>query len=1024
MGTPQSAPGLRGRETESTALDRALDRVASGRAAIVLVDGEAGIGKTRLLEDALARARGRGMRVEAGRAGELERTRPFGLMADVFGCVRSSPDPRRAAIADLLAAGDASGRGPITVTSDPGLQFRTVDAFADLAEELALAGPLVIGADDLHWADPSSLLTLGALAARLRYLPAVIIGCFRPAPRAAELERLAGALEAAGGRRLSLRELDQRAVTELVTETVGAVPGTRLLAGIAGAAGNPLFVTELLGALAQEQMIEIAAGQAEVSDLALPPTLRLTILRRISFLPEEALRALRAAAILGSGFTLTDLATVAGQPAMRLSEVLAEPIRARVLADDGTRLRFRHDLIRDAIYDDLPGSIRNALHREAGQRLAAAGAPALQVAEHLARSVGPGGAGQGGAGPGDAEAAGWLARAARQAAATSPDVAAGLLDRAIGLTPPAGPGRDRLLAERADALMLAGRVPSALAACRDLLGRPHDPDVDGQVQVCLAHALLAQGQVRDARDELERACRSPGLPAAARAAAQAWAGFARISLGDLDGAAASAAAAAAEAGRDGAAAAGDHLVTSITMSTMARVAESRGQLREALGIADEAVRRADVSPGRLGHRFPVCVTRGRLLIELDRLAEARSVLSDGLRICEELGVRWAAATHQVYLAYGRFTAGEWDDAAAELEASLGIAEEIGEIYSLVYAYGLMARISFYRNELGPAREAAAAAGRYLAGWGSSGHSLAWVAWPRALLLEADGEPGQALAAMAGLWDWCAGAGLVLEYPAIGADLVRLALAAGDQDRAGAVAAAVAAVAAGNDVGWMTGEALRCQGLAGDDPEVLAAAVAAHARGARPYQLAQASEDAGRAFARHGQPDRAGPLLGRAAGLYQRLGAARDLARADATLRAAGVRRGRRAARDRPRFGWASLTRTEHAVAALVAEGLSNPQIGARMHISSRTVQTHLAHIFARLDISSRAQLAAEVTRRQQHDAYHRDQALPANWRIVAATAGGGAGAGWRPRSVQRPGRVMKTYSRPGRSGASRTSRIR
>jgi DNA-binding CsgD family transcriptional regulator len=976
MGTPLSAPGLRGRETESTALDGALDRVASGRAAIVLVDGEAGIGKTRLLEDALSRARDRGMRVEAGRAGELERTRPFGLMADVFGCARSSPDPRRAAIGELLAAGDASGAGPITVTSDPGLQFRTVDAFADLAEELALAGPLVIGADDLHWADPSSLLTLGALAARLRYLPAVIIGCFRPAPRAAELERLAGALEAAGGRRLSLRELGERAVTELVAETVGAAPGRRLLAGISGAAGNPLFVTELLGALAQEQMIEIADGQAEVSELTLPPTLRLTILRRISFLPEEALQALRAAAILGSGFTLTDLATVTGQAAMRLSEVLAEPIRARVLADDGSRLRFRHDLIRDAIYDDLPGSIRNALHREAGQRLAAAGAPALQVAEHLAR-----GAGQGVAGQGDAEAATWLARAARQAAATSPDVAAGLLDRAIGLIPPAGPGRDRLLAERADSLMLAGRVPSALAACRDLLGRPHDPGIDGQVQVCLAHALLAQGQVRDARDELERACRSPGLPAAARTAAQAWAGFARISLGDLDGAAASVASVSVATGRDGGAAAGDHLVTSITMSTMARVAESRGRLREALGIADEAVRLADVSPGRLGHRFPVCVTRGRLLIELDRLPEARSVLSDGLRICEELGVRWAAATHQVYLAYGRFTAGEWDDAAAELEASLGIAEEIGEIYSLVYAYGLMARISFYRNDLGPARDAAATAGRYLAGWGS-GHSLAWVAWPRALLLEADGEGRQALAAMTGLWDWCAGAGLVLEYPAIGADLIRLARADGDQDRAREVAAAVTAVAEANDVAWMTGEALRCQGLADDDPEVLTAAAAAHARGARPYQLALASEDAGSAFARHGYTDRAGPLLSRAAGLYERLGAARDLARAEATLREGGTRRGRRAARDRPRFGWASLTPTEHAVAGLVTEGLSNPQVGARMYISSRTVQTHLAHIFAKLDISSRAQLAAEVTRRQHDEAYQRDQALPANWRIV------------------------------------------
>jgi predicted ATPase len=356
-------------------------------------------------------------------ASELERTRPFGLVARMFGCTRSAPDPRRAAIGELLATGEGGDRGPVTVTSDPGLQFRAVDAFADLAEELALDGPLVLGADDLHWADPSSLVTLGALAARLDGLPAAIIGCYRPVPRAADLERLADALDAAGGRRLSLRELDGRAVAELVADVVGAAPGRRLLAGISGAAGNPLFVTELVGALAQEQMITISDGRAEVADLTLPPTLRLTILRRISFLADDTLQALQFASVLGTGFTLTDLAEVTGRSALDLSATLAEPIRARVLKDDGPRLRFRHDLIRDAIYEDLPGSVRGALHREAGQRLAAAGAPASQVAEHLAR----------GARRGDSEAIGWLGRAARQAAVTSPGVAAGLFGRAIVL---------------------------------------------------------------------------------------------------------------------------------------------------------------------------------------------------------------------------------------------------------------------------------------------------------------------------------------------------------------------------------------------------------------------------------------------------------------------------------------------------------------------------------------------------------------------------------------------------------------
>ena len=183
------------------------------------------------------------------------------------------------------------------------------------------------------------------------------------------------------------------------------------------------------------------------------------------------------------------------------------------------------------------------------------------------------------------------------------------------------------------------------------------------------------------------------------------------------------------------------------MSTTARIAESRGHLGEALEIAADAVRRADMSPGRLGHRFPVCVTQGRLLIALDRLPEARSALSAGVGVSEELGVRWALATHRVYLAYERFAAGEWDDALAELEVSITVAEEVGETYSLVYAHGLLSRISLYRNDLHRAREAADAGDRYLAGWGR-GHSMSWVAWPRALIFEAEGQGGQALSTMA------------------------------------------------------------------------------------------------------------------------------------------------------------------------------------------------------------------------------------------------------------------------------------
>ena len=131
---------IRGREAEIAVLGDALDLVESGRRAVVLIEGEAGIGKTRLLDAALDDARRRGMQVAAGRAEELEGMRPFGLMTGVFGCTRSATDPRRAAIGELLSGGTGE-RNPITVTSDPGLRFRVVDALADLVEELALAGP-------------------------------------------------------------------------------------------------------------------------------------------------------------------------------------------------------------------------------------------------------------------------------------------------------------------------------------------------------------------------------------------------------------------------------------------------------------------------------------------------------------------------------------------------------------------------------------------------------------------------------------------------------------------------------------------------------------------------------------------------------------------------------------------------------------------------------------------------------------------------------------------------------------------
>jgi DNA-binding CsgD family transcriptional regulator/tetratricopeptide (TPR) repeat protein len=936
---------IRGRAAEVAVLNQAVDKAASGQLAIVLIEGEAGIGKTRLLAEGLAQARARGLQVVAGRAEELEQTRPFGLMAGAFHCVRSSADPRRAEIAELLSTGADATQVPITVTSDPGLRFRAVDAFADLAEELALSGPLAIAIDDLQWADPSSLLTLAALGRRLAYLPVLLVGCLRLAPRATELDRLVLALEAAGAWRLALTGLTDDAVRELVAEVLAVEPGAELMAEISPAAGNPLFVTELLAALAHDGAITTAGGRAEVDKIALPPTLRLTIVRRLSVLPEATVQVLQVAAVLGSSFTVTDLATVMDRSALELSAALAPALATQVIEEDGAGLRFRHDLLRDAMYEDLPLSVRRALHREAGRRLADAHAPAVQVAEHLSR----------GADAGDADAVVWLTRAAREASMTSPAVAAELMERAIAITSPTDPDRDSMLVEQASSLMWAGHITVARRMCTELLDRPHAATADGPARLCLGYALVAQSQFREALPVLDlAAAESPALSDAERAAARAWTTYARLRSADLERVSAIAAEARA-------AAHDDPLVTSVALAIQAEAAAHDWDATRALAIIDDAVRLADRSAGRQGHRFPVHTTRGVILAGVDRLDEAIATLEAGRRIGEELGIGWQLPNYQMISAFTRFLAGDWDDAIAEIEAAQDFVDEIGENRSLILGHCVLALIGVHRNDLKRARQAVSAAIGQEDEPEPHDRAL-WAMRADAAVLEAEGDVTGAFALLAECWDRCVGLGLTVNYLAFGPDLVRLALTNDDRERAQTTVAAVAAVAERLDVPSVTGAALRCRGLVEDDAEVLEAAVTAYSRGPRPLELALASEDAGAAFARRGDLDRARRLLEQAASSYERIGAGRDLARAEAVFREADIRRGRRVARGRPQAGWPSLTPTELAVADLVAEGLSNPQIGARLFISRRTVQAHLAHIFPKLDVTSRAQLAVLVAR--------------------------------------------------------------
>src|SRR5438128_1758933 len=476
---------------------------------MVVLEGEAGIGKTFLLEEALDRAEALGFRCFIGGAEELEQHRPFGAISESLRIGRRGrgssvahpgENERLARIAGLLA-GDAGAAGNALLPGAPEAQFRIVDALIDFVEHLCSGGPVVVALEDLQWSDPSTLLALNRLGREIPRLPAVLIATLRPLPRSADLQVLLEGLAARGAVQLTLGRLDEEAVATLVETLLGARPGAGLLGQVARAGGNPFYVTELVASLQREGAVTMVDDVAEVTEVALPSSLSSTILQRLSFLSEEALETLQVASILGSSFSMANLAVAVGKHAPALTPILASAFRAGILGVDGRLLVFRDDLIRDVLYQSIPAAVRDWLHLAAAHFLAEAGRPYEELAEHVVR----------GAAPGDVHAIEWLWTAARQAAPRSPAVAVELLERALELVPPSDPQRDAAQADLALCLLRSGHPQEAQQVCREVLGREHDPSLEGRLRQCLIEGAISQGQIEQGLREVEEAIEAPSL---------------------------------------------------------------------------------------------------------------------------------------------------------------------------------------------------------------------------------------------------------------------------------------------------------------------------------------------------------------------------------------------------------------------------------------------------------------------------------------------------------------------------------
>ncbi|HEX3310712.1 MAG TPA: LuxR family transcriptional regulator [Streptosporangiaceae bacterium] len=236
-----------GRTQELAVLRAATDALGRGEGAAVWVEGEPGIGKSSLVAEALTVARNPGWEIAWGMADQLTRRLPLRVMLDCLQVRPGSPDPRRARAADLLrsrrpgllAGGDASVSG--------------VEVLVTLADELCAAAPTVIVVDDLQWADEASLVVWHQLAAAIGQSRLLLIGTCRPTPRRQEVEQVRAAVVRRGGAVVTLGPLPETDVTALVTAMAGAPPGDALRQLTAQAAGNPLYVRELMDALVRER---------------------------------------------------------------------------------------------------------------------------------------------------------------------------------------------------------------------------------------------------------------------------------------------------------------------------------------------------------------------------------------------------------------------------------------------------------------------------------------------------------------------------------------------------------------------------------------------------------------------------------------------------------------------------------------------------------------------------------------------------------------------------------------------------
>jgi DNA-binding CsgD family transcriptional regulator len=817
-----------------------------------------------------------------------------------------------------------AGAGPLLgdmpSAGDPG------EAAFDRVDEICADGPVVLCVDDAHNLDAATLTLIRRLVWASRSLPLAVLITTRPDPSREPLMMLIGQAKV----RLWLPPMGPMMVERLVHDRTDRWPGPLLRRILAVAAGNPLFVAELLRAYQNaDALADVVPDLIEARfELDWYGTgLEEVIRAQLGQLDQPARDVLAAMAVWGTDIGAGDLARLLPGPDGAVDEPLERAISSGLVRNEpGGTVRFSHDLFREVTYGELAEAERRAMHRRAADVLAADGYRPSLVADHLLRATGT---------SGDPALVAALHEAVAATRGYAPEITADLLDdvAAIGADVPG-----QLLLDHADALFHRGRGQAAETLIRERIMTITDPAVAMRMQLILIRSLFNRADTTAALEVIGRTAAIAGLPAGTVRQLEGTRSWLLVQAGRAPPAA------ELDAMMARYAAAGDQDAQANLLTTIAFAAFLAGRPEQAL----EFMRTRDkLTVGQDGFRARSSSLSLPAMFELAAAGPTAARVALGR-------ARWLAAERQApwldpFLGFAAggiaFAAGDWDDAVAELDAALERAEETGTGW-ISLPVGFRSYIDAHRGHAGAARER-------LESFRHRGLPLQFghdrPGWAELAVLEAERATREAGTLARTLWSaarshpdrWAAD---------LAPDVTRVALAGMDR-RLAAQIGDDAPMLCPPDVSRLV------HGMLDADPDAIEETASQLAGAGHLAAEAFAREELACAAAAAGDRDRAAAALDAALAGYQRMGATPDRDRALARTRALGLRRGSREAHRDADFGWASLTATENRIAGLVRDGLTNREIGTRLFVSPRTVQTHVSHILQKTGLRSRVEIA-------------------------------------------------------------------